>query len=119
MTLLEFNRDHRQEIEALQEDKALFVLTFINEIGNTNRTALSAHLGWDAEEIDGLLNLLMDAELVRNAPISRDASSALCWRSRRSVLASRQLRVASRFTGSRNKRLKSAEPETGRFQLLL
>lgn len=66
VTLLEFTRDHRQELEALQDDKALFVLTFINELGDTNRNGLSAHLGWDANEIDRLLNLLIAAELVRD-----------------------------------------------------
>jgi RNA polymerase sigma factor (sigma-70 family) len=66
VTILEFYRDHRLEIEILDDTRALFVLTFIGQLGNTSRAALSLHLGWAGEELDGILKRLTEAQLVRD-----------------------------------------------------
>jgi RNA polymerase sigma factor (sigma-70 family) len=66
LTILEFYRDHRQEIEVLEDSKALFVLTFIAEIGNTNLADLGANIGWSTEETSAIIEKLNEAQLLRD-----------------------------------------------------
>jgi RNA polymerase sigma-70 factor (ECF subfamily) len=64
--VLEFCRERAPEIEVLQDEKALFLLTFIAELGRTSRHTLLSHLGWSEEIFDALWRKLKTAELVRD-----------------------------------------------------
>jgi RNA polymerase sigma factor (sigma-70 family) len=66
LSILEFYREHRHEIEVLEDTKALFVLTFIAETGNTSIADLVSNLGWPEDEISSIIRKLSEAQLLRD-----------------------------------------------------
>jgi hypothetical protein len=66
VTILEFYRDNRREIDILDDTRALFVLTFIAENGNTSLDNLVSNLGWPREEVSAIVQGLDEAQLLRD-----------------------------------------------------
>jgi DNA-binding NarL/FixJ family response regulator len=54
LSLLEFSRDHEHELEVLSDEKAVFLLSFVNELGEATISGLASHLGWTPGDIEQL-----------------------------------------------------------------
>ncbi len=62
--LLDFYREHREQINALVDPTALFVLTFVNEIGRTTRATLQSELALAPVDLSHIIDKLNRAELL-------------------------------------------------------
>jgi YVTN family beta-propeller protein len=64
LNLLKLYRAHREEIEAIADEPALFALAYLNYRGGSSRAALQSDLGLDPAAYARVLDLLARAELI-------------------------------------------------------
>lgn len=66
LTLLEFYRSRRHEVDVLSDKKLLFLLSFVAELRRVTVDGLVEHLGWPRAEVAELLSMLGNGGFVRN-----------------------------------------------------
>jgi RNA polymerase sigma factor (sigma-70 family) len=75
LTLLEFFRDRRNEIELLADDRALFLLSFICELEGARVPELVEHLGWPVDFVSNFVGRLRQRGFLRKEPADSVAVS--------------------------------------------
>ena|SRR6266849_3451726 len=63
-SLLDFYREHRDQIDALVDPTSLFVLTFVHDIGRTTRATLQRELALELNDLSTIIEKLNRAELL-------------------------------------------------------
>lgn len=62
--LIEFYRQHREEVEILADERSLFVLTLIQQLRPNDLKDLAQHLDWDSDELVTICTKLQNAGMI-------------------------------------------------------